>query len=553
MKLRCAVYARYSSDRQKATSIDNQIRKCRQCAESKGWQVLDRFIFTDEAVSGTRSDRDGFNRMLEVARQEPKPFDVLLVDDTSRFARDLPYALTKAELLAFHGIEIQFVAQDINSKSEQFRMLMSVNGIMDEQYVAALAQKTKRGLEGTAIRGNHTGGRIFGYRSVPIEDSHRRDQYNRPVIAAARLEVDPQQAKIVRRVFSLYASGLSLKAVTKRLNAEHVRSPQPRKGRQQSWAPSSIRVMLHNERHRGIVTWSKTKKVRNPQTGRRVRRPRPKSEWLRVEMPEQRIISEELWKAVSERLAFINARYGMAGAKGGKMNLRAAASPYIFSGLLRCGVCGSNYIIVAGSGRNHRGADYGCPAHALRGTCKNSRRIKLSVLEDTLLAKLQNDVLSDAAIDFLLDGLEKEIEKRFAAIDTDLDAMHKRKAVLETEIQNLSRAIASGPEDVPSLRAAIVEREREISDLVSKVSGRKKGSVHQQITGLRKFVKAGVSEVRELLVGKHAKPALVRQELARHIDAITLTPDGKGDVRYKGQWKMLGNSDVNIGGAEGQS
>jgi hypothetical protein len=128
--------------------------------------------------------------------------------------------------------------------------------------------------------------------------------------------------------------------------------------------------------------------------------------------------------------------------------------------------------------------------------------------------------------------------------------MQKRKATLETGINNFSRALASGPEDVPSLRAAIVEREREIRDLVVKVAGGEKGSVKRQIGDLRKFVRKGVSDIRELLAGKHSQPARVRQELARHIDTITLNPDAQGDaIRYKGQWKLLRDR----GGAEGQS
>ena len=68
-------------------------------------------------------------------------------------------------------------------------------------------------------------------------------------------------------------------------------------------------------------------------------------------------------------------------------------------------------------------------------------------LEGELLAKLQRDVLSDAAIDDVLEGLEREIQKRFAALAGEMDEMRKRKGSLETEIRNLARAIASGPED----------------------------------------------------------------------------------------------------------
>jgi site-specific DNA recombinase len=516
-----------------------------------GWQVLDGFIFRDEAISGSRSDRDGFNRMLETAKRKPRPFDVLLVDDTSRFARDLPYALTQTELLNFLGIEIHFVAQGISSKSEQFRMMMSMHGIMDEQYVKSLSQKTQRGLIGTAERGNHTGGRCFGYRSVPIESQDKLDAYGRPTIVGARLAVDEAQAKIVRKIYEMYASGLSIKSVAKRLNVDGVRSPQPRAGRQQSWAPSSVRVLLRNERYRGCVVYGKTRKIRNPETKKNLRRVR-ESEFVRMEKPEQRIVPEKLWRAVQERIEYVNRVYGAAGRKGGLMNSRAASSPYVFSGLLRCGVCGANFTLVGGAGRNHKTARYGCPSYAFRGTCTNAPSVRRDTLEADLLAKLQRDVLSDAAIDYCLEQLEQEIAKRTRQLDSDLLGIQKRKATLEKELSNFQRMCADGF-DSQTIREGITTREREIRELVTKVAGRKKGSVHEQVTGLRKFVRESLVDIRELLTAKHNNTAILKRELARHIDAITLLPNGKRDIQYKGQWKLLGKSVRDTGGAEGQS
>jgi site-specific DNA recombinase len=546
--MKCAVYARYSSDRQSPASIDDQIRKCREYAAARGWTVLDAHIYSDSAISGTTTKRGGLTRLL--AAVEAKQFDTVLIDDTSRLSRQLADAIALADKLAFAGVRLIFVSQGIDSASEQAEILVGVHGLVDSLYVRELAKKTFRGVEGKVLAHQHHGGRCFGYRSMPIEDSQRKDQYGRALISGVHLRVDEIQAKIVRKIFTMYASGLSIKAVARRMNHDGTASPTPRAGREQSWSPSSIRVILRNERYRGIVNWAKTKKIRNPQNGKRVQRKRPKSEWVRVEMPEQRIVPDKLWKAVEERLAYVNRVYGDRGRKGGLMNSRAASSPYIFSGLLKCGVCGANFTLVSGKGYGHKSAEYGCPAHVFRGTCKNARRVKRDTLEGELLAKLQRSVLSDAAIDFVLERLEQEIGKRFAALDGEMEATRNRKAVLETEIRNLSRAIASGPEDVPSLRAAIVERDKEIAGLVEKMAGRKKGSVHEQMVGLRKFVKEGVGDIRGLLASKHANPAAIRQELARHIDVITLSPTGKGDaISYKGKWKLLGDR----GCAEGQN
>ena len=59
MKLRCAAYARYSSDRQSHASLDDQLRMCREFADRQGWELKEELIYCDEAVSGAGSDRPG--------------------------------------------------------------------------------------------------------------------------------------------------------------------------------------------------------------------------------------------------------------------------------------------------------------------------------------------------------------------------------------------------------------------------------------------------------------------------------------------------------------
>jgi hypothetical protein len=137
-------------------------------------------------------------------------------------------------------------------------------------------------------------------------------------------------------------------------------------------------------------------------------------------------------------------------------------------------------------------------------------------------------------------------------MDSDLLGIQKRKATLEKELANFQRMCADGF-DSQTIREGITTRERELRDLVTKVAGRKKGSVHEQVTGLRKFVRESLRDIRELLTAKHNSTAILKRELAEHIDAITLLPNGKRDIQYKGQWKLLGKSVRDTGGAVGEA
>ncbi len=217
--IRCVVYARYSTDKQNPVSVPDQIRMCRKYAERQEWEIPDRAIYSDAAVSGTSADRPALKRLLAAVKTSPRPFDVLLVDDTSRLSRNQADVLRIHEQLAFAGIRFVAVSQGIDSAHEQADLMVGVHGIFDQLYVKELAKKTHRGLEGRALRGLHTGGRIFGYNSIEAD-------------GGKRLEVNQKEAAVVRRIFEMSAEGAALKTIAKTLNPEGVPPPRARKGRE---------------------------------------------------------------------------------------------------------------------------------------------------------------------------------------------------------------------------------------------------------------------------------------------------------------------------------
>jgi DNA invertase Pin-like site-specific DNA recombinase len=85
MNLRCAIYARFSSDRQSPSSITDRIRKCREYAAQQGWTVLDSYVYSDEAVAATEMDRNGLQSLLAAATADSvRRFGCILIDDSSR-------------------------------------------------------------------------------------------------------------------------------------------------------------------------------------------------------------------------------------------------------------------------------------------------------------------------------------------------------------------------------------------------------------------------------------------------------------------------------------
>jgi site-specific DNA recombinase len=248
---RCAAYARYSTDKQNPLSIEDQVRKCREFAESHGWRLLDQHIYSDEEISGATLDRPSLRRLLEIAESPARPFDVLLVEDTSRLSRKQADILNLCERLNFAGLRICFVAQGIDSQEQKFQLVLAARGMIDQLFREDTARRVHRGMEGLVKRGLHTGGRCFGYSS-------RKDA------EGSRLEINEAEAATVRRIFELYGSGHSLKRVARLLNGECVPSPQPQRGRcQRSWSPVAVRHVLLNPRYRGEIVWNRRHKVYN--------------------------------------------------------------------------------------------------------------------------------------------------------------------------------------------------------------------------------------------------------------------------------------------------
>ena len=167
------------------------------------------------------------------------------------------------------------------------------------------------------------------------------------------------------------------------------------------------------------------------------------------------------------------------------------------------------------------------------------------------MGKLHASVLSPAAVDFVLGRLEIELSKKLSRVDGDCENIRRKKARLESELRNLTTAIADGL-DSRTLRAGIVAREKEITELTAKVLGNKRNSIHARIRNLRKFVESSMADVRELLATNGNAP-LLRMALAKHVETITIGPDEFGAIEYKGAFKLLGDDCVSWDGAEGQN
>lgn len=549
--MRCAIYARFSSDLQRPTSIDDQVRRCRDFAAKQGWTVVEEFIRYDEARSAaTVAGRDALNGLMVAAKTKPKPFDCLLVDDTSRLARYLPDVLSMNDILLYHGVFVYAVAQRLDCREKSSRPLLTLHGMMDEQFLVSVAEKVHRGQEGRALNGMNPGGKIFGYRNTPVEDPTRMGKYGRAAVSGVRLEPDELEASIVVRIFTMYADGSSLATIAKTLNAEGVQAPQPPRNRQiRAWCPSSIREMLRNERYRGVFVWNRTRKERNPETGRKTSRPRPESDWMRVEVPEWRIVSDELWERAEAQIKRMSERW-TATSLGGQAR-RGRGPRHLFSGFLICGECGSRMTIVSGDGRRSY-VKYGCPTHKGRGVCANGVMIRKDRLEAQLLHELTGRILQPSMVDYALERFHEQLQQRLRQIREQAEsaadgivALQAKRQELKAKVSNVTEAIAAFGHS-PSLFSQLAALEGEIAKLDDRLAAMNQPrDFALSIEDLRQFLYGRAAEISSLL---HGDVESARHALGKYVERLVLTPR---DTPEGPLLEVAGNVELFNGSEEG--
>jgi len=459
--MRCGVYTRFSSDSQHPASIDDQLLACRRYAAQQGWQVLGAHEYVDEALSGVGVEHRPAYRRLLAALGSPPPFEVLLVDDLSRLSRDAAEILRLVRLLQGLGVKLISVADGIETGHKLSKLVVSMKAVINELYLDDLRDRTLRGLHGRFARGLHTGGRIYGYHSEPMMDpSGRTDATGQPLVLGTALAVEPIEARTVRHIFEWFAGGVSLRAIAHRLNAEQIpfpAEPTRRGAKRKGWASSAVRVILLNEKYVGRWVYGRRMFVKDPLTGRRQARPRPRAEWQVTEHPTLRLIEPDVWEAVQAKFRRLAASYPRS---RGRLAGRTADSPSgrasLFSGVLRCGGCGGTLVVV--SGDPHRAERrYGCGFHREKGSlvCANALTVKIDTVERRLLEAIRTKILNPEAVRYLITAVNQHLDAFRVTQGEARCRLEQGLQQVEEELRNVERAILAGV--VSETTAALVQ------------------------------------------------------------------------------------------------
>jgi len=405
---KAAAYIRVSTEDQLEYSPESQLQRIQAYADAHQLLLLPEFIFTDEGISGKQiKNRNGFQKMIATAKKIPKPFDVILVWKFSRFARNREDSIVYKSMLRKElEIDVISVSEDIGDEKMSVIFEAMIEA-MDEYYSLNLAEEVKRGMFEKATRGEHCSVPPFGYR---MENKC--------------LKIIPEEAEIIRYVFSQYAGGVSKLQIAKALNHMGIATHRNKKIENRT-----IDYWLNNPVYIGKTRW-------NP-SGKTKRNHWNTPDILLNEGIHEPIISEQLWDTVQKRIKIDKALYPHYAS------LKKTNSHWL-TGLLRCGICNSAMVFCNGY--------YYCSKYK-KGICPGNGGLSASFLEQTIVA-LWDEMQEKSSDIFLLSPKHTD--------DITDTPLHLQKIKAIKKLDRIQKAFENGIDTIEEYR---IKKERILSEI----------------------------------------------------------------------------------------
>ncbi len=450
---KAAIYARYSTEEQRATSIEDQVRRAREKAESLGYEVPDELIFSDAIITGAAkglAKRVGYERLLRA--WDRKEFDAVIVDEVSRLARD-PVALAHLQV-RIEKTRVRLISTDgIDSNIPGWQLQYGFCGVIASHFVRETGHRVIRAMIGQLERGFMIAAPPFGYRILRLTED------------GTHWIIDEANAKLVQDIFQQRRQGASLAAIAKSLNELGLPSPRKsKKGEARYWRPATIRQMLRNTIYRGLFVWngspfSKAKEKRGETTLQPVDYPHP----------ELQLVDDDTW-------FFCNQSGNGCIVRGG--------DKHMFAGLVSCGTCNARLTVATGGSAPSLYCAQCAQAEAVAVTGRVSNYVSAKALQAVLINAV-NKIFSGEAELFFRERLKVRLEGGQEVRIAELkQRISKREGKLKLLLRLLSSAETEDPAVEQEYQHVLNDKRRlsaELAGLEAVWSATDKAAIEQQL------------------------------------------------------------------------
>ena len=398
-----AIYARYSSDNQRDESIDAQISAMEAYARDHNIRIVATYI--DRAKTATSDQRPGFQEMIKMSGTGL--FNTIIVHKLDRFARSKYDSAIYKQKLKANKVQLVSVTEQLDGSPESI-ILESVLEAMAEYYSKNLAREVIKGLRENAKSATHTGGvPPLGYDIID-----------------KKLVVNEKEAKAVRIIFEMYASGHPYSEILRVLNQKGFVT---RRGN--AFGKNSLFEILRNEKYRGVFVYNKSASKSADGTYNR-HAYKPDNEIIRIGGGCPAIVSDEIFEAVAKRQKHNQKKYGA--------NQRR--QKYLLSGLVFCGNCNSP--MYANKRKKTCQLTFRCSQH--NKPDHNCKEINMAVLENHVLTVLKDSIFSYQRIPDIMKIIDRytgDFQKMQTSKTEDIEA---QLAEIARTKENIMKAVESG-------------------------------------------------------------------------------------------------------------
>lgn len=490
--IRAASYARFSSNNQREESIDAQQRAIYKYMAEKGYSPTGDY--TDEALTGTNTDRPGFQKMIEDAKKGL--FDVVIVHKMDRFSRNVYDTLDVQNQLLRYGVRIESVIEQFTDTPEgQLQQIVQLG--VSQYYSANLAREVMKGLKENAYKALHNGGiPPLGYDVNPETKEYI---------------INEKEAEAIRIMYKKVTEGWSYRELAEYLNVLGYRTKIGKKFK----ANSSFYDILTNPKYKGEYVFNRS--VQKPkQVGmkRSHRKNKDESEIIRIPNGIQAIVDEGTFETVQKILHQRRRSKGQNKAK----------EVYLLTGLIECGECGSPYHGSARiGGRNkQKYVSYRCSKRKkIENPCK-CKEINRSILDEFVINQLFNTLLNPHNLQPLFKQINQKVKQKYSDMDRDLPQLQKRLNEVNQKVSNLVQAIAmSGLGSLDTITQEIQRLEQEKIELTKLIQDNqvKKESItlteeqlNQVLTEAREFVLKNNDDMMKYILSRFIHKIIVNNE-----------------------------------------
>ncbi|MGX8700394.1 recombinase family protein [Caproiciproducens sp.] len=492
--MKAVAYCRVSTNKEEQLdSLESQQQFFLEYARRNEYNLVK--IYADEGKSGTKmKNRTQLLRLL--ADAQVHQFDIVLIKDVSRLARNTVDFLTSIRKMKALGIKVIFVNYDQTSSDSSEFMLTMLSAIAQEES-SNTSKRVKFGKKQNAEKGR-VPNLVYGYDKIP-------DDY-------FSLSINEQEAKTIREIFNMYLEGNGETVIAVELNRRGLKTK-----RNCNWSQNAVARILSNQIYVGKIINGK-QEVSDFLTGKR--RQQDEAKWLVTERPKLRLIDDITFRRAQAIIAQKRDTFNHSGERSSQKNT--------FSKLIKCTCCGNSFRRSVRTFKNTY-IKWSCTGRSANGvdTCPNRTILDEQELLDSIRSYFRK-ILSDKPN--VIRGIVAEFNRQYQTKDENQISERELTARLNKETRSKQKYLEMYENEIISMEE-LREKTKELNGSIVKLEEELK--LVQNHISKSDLLESGLNETFRDIDTVLKADTITNGLLHRVLDSIQVDEKGNVDIYLK--------------------